>query len=77
MTKPNTVSCPACAKEVSTPRTACIIEALYAVLLDRGNVDARLVKAHFAACDPDDLWNNSIGPVLDWIEDDILAGVDE
>lgn len=72
MTKRKAVTCPGCSATVTTPRTACIIEALYDVVIERGNVTKSRALAHFAECDADGLWSSSIGPLIDEIEDEIL-----
>lgn len=64
-------TCPNCSqpftKLADHPESGCVLQALFGVASDRGEVADDLLAARLATCDVDGLWN-VLGPIVDDLE---------
>lgn len=63
------MKCPGCQQPVTVVKSACVLEALASVLIQRGRTQQEALKV-LKYLDPDVMWEE-IGPLIDGLEYDL------
>lgn len=61
---PARIACPNCFVRRAEPRSACVLEALMSIVVERGESSANRNMRIWSTVDPDRLWD-ALGPVVD------------